>query len=83
VKSEVITAITTKIFVFWDVIACGLVYLSRLHGVMNFTILIGVPVLLSEMQVLNLCQLFTTSNLQERVVSSCSVVRSSFLLRRK
>jgi hypothetical protein len=50
VKSEVITAITMKIFVFWDVITCGLVYLSRLHGVINLTTLIGDNVLFSEMQ---------------------------------
>jgi hypothetical protein len=47
VKSEVIAAITMKIFVFWDVISCGLVYTNRLHGVINLTTLIGVHVLFS------------------------------------
>ena len=49
-KSEVITAITMKINVFWDVISCGLVYMNRLHGVINLTTPIGVHVLFSVMQ---------------------------------
>ena len=46
-KSEVIAAITMKLFVFWVVISCGLVYANRLPGVINLTTLIGVHVLFS------------------------------------
>lgn len=39
-KYEVITAITMKkIFVYWDIISCGLVYMNRLHGIINLTVL--------------------------------------------
>ena len=64
-------------------IACGLVYLSRLHGVINLTTLIGVHDLFSVMQGLISVSNFTTSNLRERVVSSDNVVGCSFLFAEK